>query len=120
MSYNISAFNIKKIEDLKIPLLDAIRTLKDVSIKLTGENITISAELVKSFDCSGHLDNNNIITITEIDFGGEGSGNSWELLIKMLKKTTGKLSAIVVWEGGDSLGKLSVVNGVITETEVDL
>jgi len=61
------------------------------------------------------------IHVSEIENSGEGSG-SFEsyVLTEALKQSKGKLIATRVWEGGDTIDKLTVIDGVVTEENVDL
>lgn len=62
-----------------------------------------------------------IIHVTELEMYGEGSGvfKGW-ILDEALKQSKGELEAVLVWEGGDSITRLKVKDGVIEETDVEL
>lgn len=61
-----------------------------------------------------------ILEVTTFDHSGEGSGSSYETLLKILENSGGMLHAVLIWEGGDSIQRLEVNAGEITKTDVDL
>ena len=117
MSYNISTWNTKKLEDLKIPMSE-IHKLPYVEVALLPEN-KVEIEGLSEDVIEGTFEN-DMISVSHIEISGEGSGNTWEYLIECLKKSTGKLIASQVWEGGDSISLLTVDNGIITETQIEI
>ncbi|OGC94111.1 MAG: hypothetical protein A2W25_12060 [candidate division Zixibacteria bacterium RBG_16_53_22] len=61
------------------------------------------------------------IFVTSIECCGEGSGRCWsEVLMPTLEHSTGRLVAIQVWEGGDSITRLTVQDGVVKEEQIEL
>ena len=120
MSYNIDAWKTKKLENLEIPVKEFFTHKRDdfhPEMTKEGEQTTLSDgenEIVG-------IEKDGILHITSIAVCGEFSGTFYEDILKpALTKSTGKLKAITIWEGGDSVMKLSVKNGEIKESQVDL
>ena len=125
MSYNIDIFNVKKMENLQIPVASfyksscsdwhPIETI-DRSTGLAIHTFEI-AELVT---VSGSVVDDKLHVIS-IDCCGEGSGFAWdEILQPVLEDSTGIFSVSCVWEGGDSINRFDVVDGVITSTDIEI
>jgi hypothetical protein len=65
------------------------------------------------------IDKQGYISITEMSWCGEYSGNSYDLFIeRVLPKIEGKMELFIIWEGGESIEGLRVENGNVTEHEV--
>ena len=123
MSYNISAWKVKKIKHLSIPI-------SAFSNRSWFENpqIILTNELAKSrvkvcgyaemFEIDGVLDGDHIL-VDEIESGGEGSGTFHKALLNVLEQSGGELEVLVVWEGGDTIERLTVKDGLIEEIPYD-
>lgn len=120
MSYNISRWITKKIDDLSIPISafapisceeDAWHYADDGTATWEG-----SAEI---FEISGKVQDGRL-QVTDMRLFGEGSGWSYQELKEILKQSTGELIATQVWEGGDSVMRIYVINGDVREREVEL
>ena len=63
---------------------------------------------------------NNAFIATELEYwSGDGSGYLYsDVLIPLFEEFKGTLEAIVVWEGGDSIKRLNIHDGVVEETEI--
>lgn len=122
MSYNIDTWRTKKLEDLEIPYA-AAEKLSDVSIKIDRLDLTEPIVHIDGdaevFEIVGVLQGTNIL-VNKIECYGEGSGWVWEELLEMLKSSTGVLIATQVWEGGDSITRLIVQDGEVTEEQIEL
>ena len=59
------------------------------------------------------------LLITNPSWYGEGSGRSEDKLREALSKTTGTAELILTWENGNSHSGLRVVDGKVTEHEVE-
>jgi hypothetical protein len=95
MSYNITAFKIKKLKNFKLPV--------------------IPDETECEF-CEFAISKNEII---HIEISGECSGYFYfNKFLDLLEKSTGELHAIIVFEGGDTIINLSVIDGKIESTEI--
>ena len=56
-----------------------------------------------------------------MSWSGDFSGASYEdvLIKKVLPCTKGKIECVMSWEGGDSFTGLQVIDGVVTECDVE-
>jgi len=118
MSYNIDTWKTKSIDSLEIPLA-VIHKMPDVEVKLLNDNKVCITGLSEGFEINGDLNGKNI-AVNDITTWGEGSGHTWDDLLKALKHSKGNLVATQVWEGGDSITRLIVKDGTITEEKVEL
>ncbi|MFA6199018.1 MAG: hypothetical protein WC679_01265 [Bacteroidales bacterium] len=129
MSYDITRWKQKSIDKLIINLddleypPDMIKKGWFISIDYpnpidsTLVHINIGSEGSK--EIVGTLAN-GLIEVQSIDLEGEGSGSAFYYpLRKALLNSTGKYTAKLVWEGGDSISILTVIDGKITEDEDD-
>jgi len=121
MSYNISVFKIKKIENLEIPLLAFFEhERKDWHpIKKYNEE-----KLILECGCEQEITGiveNNILKIESMNMAGEGSGTFIDWILEpALKKSRGILEASCVWERGDSINKLIVNNGNVKWEKIEI
>ena len=125
MSYNIDSWKTKKLKNLTIPL-KAFFEHKRTDWHPKQPEIVNAETMEIEMDCGceqlikGIL-KDGIIHVTELKMYGEGSGTfkDW-ILDEALKQSKGELEAVLVWEGGDSITRLKVKDGVIEETDVEL
>ena len=118
MSYNIDTWKTKKLENLVIPMSE-IRKLPYVDVYLDEDgNIDISG-VSEMFEITGTLDGKSVRVVT-ICHEGERSGHTWDALKTCLKSSTGEFVATQVWEGGDSITRLIVKDGIVTEENIEL
>ena len=118
MSYNVTAFNIKEITGLHIRIEDVPYHM-DIEHVASGDDAT--------YDLIGCGESQRIegvcadgfIHVADIKFRGEFSGSLWGWFIEFLGETKGKLNAVVVWEGGDTIERLIVNDGVVTEESLE-
>ena len=128
MSYNIDRWITKKLDNLIIPLA----ALYDESIRegwkpdkpvieSTDNGIKVSIYLCEDGEIEGELLPDNMLAVTRIKVRGESSGNIfYEVVEPALRKSTGKLEAVLIWESGDSISRLKVLDGVVTQEQVEL
>lgn len=110
MSYNVDTWKTKRLEGLIVPLKAFFRHERSdwhPKIAASGHSVPRLVRLDCGCDQSidGQLDN-DMLAIEVIDMAGEES--------------TGILEAILIWEGGESIERLSVFGGKITREEIDL
>ena len=125
MSYNIDTWKTKKLESLVIPLKSLFihdRTDWHPSQPeiINAETNEVSIKCGCGQEIKAILKDGNL-HITEFEIYGEGSETlmNW-ILEPALKQSTGKLEAVLVWEGGDSITRLSVNNGELKSENVEL
>lgn len=120
MSYNIDTWRNKKIDNLSIPL-DALHQYgwDDVRLDVKNDPTTVVA-YGQSEDSiiEGDLVDKSV-RVKTIRSRGVWSGNFQEDIRSLLRLSTGYLEATLVWEGGDTITKLIVDDGVVTEKEID-
>lgn len=133
MSYNISQWKTKRIDNLVIPFSALYNEslhkdwLPEKPIIAVSEN----GDFVLNIECGcgqeilglAIKEGGSIIAIqvTAFDMSGEGSGTFWhEVLERALRKSTGLLEVVRVWEDGDYIDRLLVEDGVVTEEKIEL
>jgi len=130
MSYNISDWKTKRLENLVIPMKAFyIYDRKDwhPTFEFTIEGNDVEVARLQDFEfvlegiVKGETEETAILKVSDIDITGEGSGTfmSW-ILVPALKQSTGILEAVLIWEGGDSITRLSFNDGEFTEEEIEL
>ncbi len=117
MSYNIDTWKTKKLDNFVMSLKE-IQKLTDVEIMIKGDRVEITGT-AESFEIISTIDGDDV-HIKSIEYGGEGSGHYWDDFLECLKCTRGKLIANQVWEGGDSITKLTVIDGSVNVEDVDI
>jgi len=118
MSYNITKWKTKEISNLLIPL-KVIADLPYTYIELDGTHVDAKG-LSEGFELVGNIIDNTVVEVAKIRTSGGGSGSTWQEFIRMLEESRGTLVAIQVWEGGDSITKLTVNNCEVVEEPVEL
>lgn len=126
MSYNIDTWKTKKLDNLVIPLKAFYKhERKDwhPEVRYVSPQ-TNSSEVVISGGCEQEIKGtvkDGVLTVTEFDITGEGSGTfySW-ILEPALKESKGILEAVLIWEGGDSINRLTVKDGEVETEDIDL
>jgi hypothetical protein len=121
VSYNCDTWKTKSLVNLRIPLSAFYehprRDWHPTFVKEADgrERITDFA-----FTLAGTV-LDEIFSVQEISIAGEGSGTfiNW-ILEPALKKSTGELVAVCVWEGGDSINRLIVKDGTVTWKDIEL
>jgi len=125
MSFNIDRWKTKRIENLKIPIKELTdNQYSEYKITPDCHHCTIwsgdGSEIEGSISHSVDGKDNHIV-VEKIVLQGEFSGTAYhEILLPALKKSTGILEAVTIWEGGELIERLLVEDGKITETEIEL
>lgn len=123
MSYNIDRWKTKKLDKLSIPLAAFFkherRDWHPRQVDSIQEN-TVTLECGCGQEIVGQLVDGQLL-VKNFDMAGEGSGTffSW-ILEPALKESRGQLDAVLVWEGGDSITRLTVNDGVVEQSDVEL
>jgi hypothetical protein len=122
MPYNVDTWKTKELVDLQIPFESFFKHERkdwhpDVTYLADGRLQLTSME---SEGIIGKLEDGDV-HVESINFSGEGSGTmlAW-IIIPALEDSTGKLVATRIWEGGDSIDRLVVEDGEITEEDIEL
>ena len=118
MSYDIDTWRVKSFDGLLVPL-KAVHDLSCTTVLLEREGKVKAEGLSEGFELVGRLVGDSI-EVEHISTEGEGSGHTWDEFKALLNKSKGVLIAVQVWEGGDSITKLTVKDGSVVEEEVEL
>jgi len=121
MSYNCDTFKVKKLENLKIPVESLYKHRRsDWYPDRIDKNGSVSFEIC-SATMDGYIENHNIFVCEKIDFSGEGSGTAIRMILEpALKDSMGELIVSCVWEGGDTINKLTVKDGKVSWEDIDI
>jgi hypothetical protein len=125
MSYNISKWKTKKLENLTIPLTAFYK--HERTDWHPNEPVITNAEISEvrlKCGCEQSIKGilkDGLLTVTEFEMSGEGSGTFYAFILRpALAESTGRLEAVMIWEGGDSIKKLTAVDGVVEVEDVEL
>jgi hypothetical protein len=125
MAYNCDTFKVKRLENLLIPInafyninYHNLSWLPEPPVILDIETDEIEIDYSNQ-TVTGFRQGDNIL-VKKLEMEGEGSGTVMGYFEETLKQSTGYLEAVRVWEGGDTIDRLVVDNGVVTTSEVDL
>lgn len=145
MSYNIDRWRTKKMENFSVPLAalvtftpdqrargwsadliapdgatyDALAAMgmRPTKVKDTKDGRVV-VEIMESA-IAGHLSGDWLI-VEEINVRGEGSGTTWQdHLIPAFAQSTGCLSALLVWERGDTIEDVKIAGGEVRSKSFD-
>jgi len=116
MSYNITGFAIKKLDNFTLPYA-AVLEASEGNVNIADDVLTFDSFPVEDMEIVGTLDDKRL-NVTDLKYSGTWSGNYWDEVEELLKQSTGTLKARIVWEGGDSVEVVTVKNGEITRKDV--
>lgn len=131
MSYNISTWKTKRLEGFVIPL-DALHNISEdlkrrgwqpsppeIAYQESGPTL-VKVRLAEGYLVGVSLVHNRVL-VTQISVCGEGSGTFMaQVFIPALAQSAGLLEAVLIWEGGDSIERLTVADGEVREETVEL
>lgn len=142
MSYNITSMKASKVS-LRLPLdFDFTKWIAEQPSRdehgyenigrrwMLEDPVAISANLAEgTWQLSlfgeddkvikGIIEDGALVATALEDWEGDGSGYLYsDVLLPLFREFKGSLEAIVVWEGGDSIKRLSIHDGVVEETDV--
>ncbi len=141
MSYNISGWKLRSIH-LALPLTFDFQTWVRSQPDLDERGYTnygklwcieeqdtaviqtnLAAQTWKLEICnqelSGVIDDDALI-VTALDWRGDSSGYLYsDILLPLFRAFQGALEAIVIWEGGDTIKRLSIRDGVVEDKEME-
>ena len=122
MPYNIDNWRTKKLEDLRIPLKSFFQESNEMwwpEIEWMNKR-ELTLTFVDAAEIHGEVID-DIFHIDKIEFYGEGSGTSMaETFEPALAQSKGKLVASLVWEGGDTINRLIVNDGVVEWEDIEI
>ena len=122
MSYNVDSWKTKELVDLQIPVAalfhddrkDWHPTRKELADGTSAFYFMDQCVIVGNVD-------GDLLHVSSIKAVGEGSGCALHYIVEpALELSCGKLVAVRVWEGGDSIDRLTVINGNLTSEEIEL
>jgi hypothetical protein len=119
MSYNIDDFKVKKLENFKISVKDFDKKVfRKPKLDLETNKIKFESRECEVCEFKGTLVD-GFVELNKISIYGEGSGHFMANIgDELLKKSTGTLIARLVWESGDSVEKLTIIDGVEEREEL--
>lgn len=121
MSYNIDRWRTKKLDNLRIPLNSFFKHPRSEyhPKKSYDENGGLTLDFMESMIKGVVKD--GILTVSDIEFSGEGSGTIIDWILEpALKESMGELIATCIWENGDSVNKLTVKDGITEWHDIDI
>lgn len=121
MSYNIDSCEMLTNENLRITTGDVRRILIQLEEDFPEDNFFIDLEKrIKKLVKSGEsLNDEAELPIKKLTWAGEGSGYLFKTFLeKVVPFLRGSADVIFIWEGGDSISGLRIVDGVATKHEV--
>ena len=122
MSYNCTNWKTKKLDTLLICVEDLY--MHDCKDWHPTRNILVNGQTKFTICEESYLVGDvefEVLSVKEIVIRGEGSGTAYDWIIKpALQKSRGVFRAVAIWEGGDSITRINVNDGVFTEEEVEL
>ena len=121
MSYNCDQFNLKKIENFIIPVDSLFKSERsDWHPERINNDDGSTTFSFGEPELSGKIEG-KMFRCNDIDCSGEGSGFIMdEILEPAFKDSKGTLIASCVWEGGDSINRLTVLGGKVLWEDIEI
>jgi hypothetical protein len=112
-SYNIDNFKVKKLENFKILYCNFDKKVfGNPEFDYETNEIKLKSNECEVCEFKGTL-SYGFIELNKISIYGEGSGYFMhEIGNELLKKSTGTLIARLVWESGDTVEKMTIIDGI--------
>jgi hypothetical protein len=125
MSYNIDTWKTKRLDNLVIPLEAFYKHARadwhprqPVIIDALRNEVSLACGCEQAIWGVLH---DGQLTITKFEMAGEGSGTFYNWILEpALRESKGTLEAVLIWEGGDAVQRLSVCDGIVDDDDVDL
>lgn len=121
MSYNCDNFKLKKLEGFRVPVASLDKNTRSgwqPSVTSVG-----GETLFQYMDCTMLIGivESDWLHVRDMDCSGEGSGTIFsETFEPAFADSMGELEAVMVWEGGDSISRFKVKNGVVETEQIEL
>lgn len=121
MSYNIDTFKVKMLKGLMIPVNAFYKCeRKDWHPDRIEHEDGSTTFLSLESGITGKIVD-GVLEVSKIDCSGEGSGTTMIRIFEpALQESQGGLIASCVWEGGDSINRLIVNDGVVEWEVIDI
>lgn len=122
MSYNVDTWKTKELVELRIPIASLFKHEREDwhPERTNNDDGTVTFSVMEGSEIHGKIEG-NFLVVDSITACGEGSGTALHWIFEpALEDSTGKLVASRVWEGGDSIDKLTVENGKIESTPIEI
>jgi len=116
MSYNPTLIKIIEIDALIIPLSALVLENSEWNpIETNGADGNTTYEFAECSMIQGEVLGGEFLQVNSFDCTGECSGGCMgEVFKPAFRESTGKLVAVVVWEGGDAVSTLTVDGGQVS------
>jgi hypothetical protein len=125
MSYNVDTWKTKELVDLVIPVASLFKHARSDwhPRKERHDDGSFTFSIMEAY-INGTIeivDHCEFLRVTYIQASGEGSGTALHWIIEpALADSRGKLVASRVWEGGDSIDRLTVIDGVVSSDPIEI
>lgn len=122
MSYNVDTWKTKELTGLRIPVASLFMSdHKDWHpSRENHDDGTVTFSVMDGSFVKGTIDGDWLV-VSQIEARGEGSGTALGWIFEpALEQSVGRLIAVRVWERGDSIDRLTVIDGVLTSEPVEL
>lgn len=119
MGTNIMSWKTKRLENLRIPVSALFEhEREDWHPEWITRDGTTTFTVMES-TIAGTVQG-GVLEVEEIDICGEGSGTALAWILEpALRKSTGHLLAVCVWEDGE-IAEITAADGAVTSETVDL
>lgn len=121
MSYNCSKFETKLLDDFRLPIYSLFLCENENwhPDQKQNDDGSVTYRICEATITGAH--DADWLIVSSVDLSGEGSGHAWfDVFEPAFKLSRGTLRAIRIWERGDSVDRLVVENGIITEEKIKL
>lgn len=122
MSYNVDTWKTKELCNLRIPVVSLFSSdRKDWHPEREDHGDgTVTFTIAEDCEVRGKIEGDTL-AVSAIKARGEGSGSALHLVIEpSLASSRGRLVAVRVWEGGDFIDRLTVVDGAVSSEPIEL
>lgn len=115
------SYNIDSIEVLKTTASINFADLRRVVASLSDKEWLPEINFIEDLKEDDPYSTSTTAKLTELSWRGEGSGHSWHevFLPKIAPLIRGRIEAVVIWEGGDSVSGIIVDDGKVTDCDVE-
>lgn len=126
MSYNVTKWKTKELADLRIPVASLFKSGRTDwhPQRVNADGISRFSVMDGSFvegEAFQDFGDSEWLKVTAIEARGEGSGTALDLIMEpALADSRGKLVATRIWEGGDYIDRLTVIDGEVKSEAVEL